>query len=354
MHIGQDIKAASILIVDDEPVNVEILQELLEGFTDVTGISSPTKAVALYQEKDFDLILLDINMPQLNGFQVMDEFATVAKEIHPPILILTVLKDRETRLKALTKGASDFLEKPFDEAEALCRVSNLLEMHLSQKLLAKYNNTLEKTILERTRKIEKSQFEVLDCLSYAAEYRDMYTAKHTVRVGWFSRIIAEQYGFRNDELDVIQHAAPMHDIGKIGVCDTILLKKGKLDKEEFELMKLHTTIGAEILGRSNARVMKFAKTIALSHHEKWNGTGYPYALVGQKIPILGRIVALADVFDALSMKRPYKEAWPLEKILDLLSKESGEHFDPHLVKIFINSLPAILAIKEEYIDVEEN
>lgn len=350
--LDQDIKSASILVVDDEPFNVEILIELLggHGYSSVTGITSAVKAVELYQKTDFDLVLLDINMPELNGFQVLDEFKKVDRDIHSPVIILSALKERNTRLKALKLGARDFLEKPFDGEEAVYRISNLLEMHLTQKLLAKYNSNLEKFVQERTKKIEKTQFEILSCLSYAAEYRDMDTAHHTIRVGWYSRIIAEQYGFRNEELDLIQHAAPMHDIGKIGVSDTILLKPGKLDKDEFEKMKLHASIGAEILSRSNAPIMKYAKIIALSHHEKWNGTGYPNALAGQKIPILGRIVAIADVFDALSMERPYKKAWPLEKTLKLLNDEAGEHFDPHLVSLFMGSLPAILEIQKKYED----
>jgi len=352
VFIGNEIKAASILVVDDEPFNVDILLDLLEtdGFTNVTGISDSVEAVQLYKENDFDLVLLDITMPKLDGFQVMKEFSNILKSIYPPVLVLTALKDRETRLKALRSGARDFLEKPFDDEEVACRVTNLLEMHLSQKLFEKYSNTLEKSVIERTRKIEKTQSEILACLAYAAEYRDMDTANHTIRVGWYSRIIAEKYGFRNDELDLILHAAPMHDIGKIGISDTILLKPGKLDKEEFETMKLHSEIGAEILSKSNSRIMKYAKIIALTHHEKWNGSGYPKGLAGHKIPIQGRIVAIADVFDALSMDRPYKKAWPMDKILKLISEESGEHFDPKIVEILIESLPAILEIREKYKD----
>lgn len=352
MLLDNEIKSASILVIDDEPFNIDILLELLEvdGFTNITGLTDPVKAVKLYTEKEFDLVLLDLSMPIMDGFQVMKAFSSVIKVIYPPILILTAVKDRDTRLKALGSGARDFLEKPFDGDEVICRLSNLLEMFLSQKLLEKYTESLENAVRERTKKIEATQFEILDCLSYAAEYRDMDTANHTLRVGLYSRVIAEQYGFNNDELDLIQHAAPMHDIGKIGVSDTILLKPGKLNKEEFDKIKLHSEIGAEILSKSNARVIKYAKIIALTHHEKWNGKGYPKGLAGQKIPIQGRIVALADVFDALSMDRPYKKAWLLEKILSLLSEESGEHFDPHLVKLFMDSLPTILEIKEKYAD----
>jgi len=352
MLIGNEINAASILVIDDEPFNIDILLDLLEtgGFTNVTGISEPVEAIQLYKEEDFDLVLLDINMPVFDGFQVMDEFSAITKRIAPPILILTALKDRETRLKALASNARDFLEKPFDDEEVIHRVSNLLEMHLSQKLLEQYSTSLERSVQERTKKIEKTQAEILDCLAYAAEFRDMDTANHTKRVGWYSRIIAEKYGLRDEELDLIQQAAPMHDIGKIGVSDTILLKPGKLDKDEFDKMKLHPEIGADILSKSNARVMKYAKVIALTHHEKWNGKGYPKGLAGLKIPLQGRIVALADVFDALSMDRPYKKAWPIDKITNLITEESGEHFDPHLVKIFLGSLPAILEIREKYKD----
>ncbi len=353
MLMGHEVKASSILIIDDEPFNVEILLDLLEleGFTHVTGTSKPVEGVQLYKERDFDLVLLDINMPVMDGFQVMSEFSSILKTIHPPILILTALKDKEVRIKALKSNARDFLEKPFDSDEAICRISNLLEMHLSQKMFEKYSITLEKSVQERTRKIEQTQAEILDCLAYAAEYRDMDTANHTVRVGWYSRIIAEKYGFRANELDLIQQAAPMHDIGKIGVSDTILLKPGKLDADEFKLMQMHAEVGAEILSKSNARVMKIARIIALSHHEKWNGKGYPKALKGLKIPIQGRIVAIADVFDALSMERPYKKSWPLDKILNLFTEESGEHFDPQLVKLFMDSLPEILIIQEKYKDI---
>ena len=349
MFLRNEIKSASILVVDADPLDVDIVLEA-EGFTDVVVENDPIKAVQRYRDNDFDLVMLDVYMPVLDGFQIMDQFAMAIKSIRPPILMLSALNDRKTRLKALNSNAQDFMQKPFDKEELVCRVSNLLEMHNSQKILGKYTVNLEKLAKERTEKIEKTQTEILDCLAYAAEYRDMDTANHTIRVGWYSRIIAEKYGFKDDELNLIQQAAPMHDIGKIGISDSILLKPGKLDKDEFEQMKLHTDIGAEILSKSNSRIMKYAKIIALAHHEKWNGMGYPKGLAGHKIPIAGRIVALADVFDALSMNRPYKKAWPLEKILNLIKEESGEHFDPHLVRMFLDSLPAILEIKEKYGD----
>ena len=349
MFLRNETKTASILVVDNDPFNIDSVLNT-EGFTNVMVINNPAEAVQLYKDQDFDLVLLDICLPEMDGFQLMDQLSMAIKDLHPPVLVLTALKDREIRLKALNSIAQDFLQKPFDKEELVCRVSNLLEMHNSQKLLENYSRSLEKLAQERTKKIEKTQTEILDCLAYAAEYRDMDTANHTIRVGWYSRIIAEKYGFKDDELNLIQQAAPMHDIGKIGISDSILLKPGKLDKAEFEKMKLHTEIGAEILSKSNSRIMKYAKIIALSHHEKWNGAGYPKGLAGYKIPISGRIVALADVFDALSMKRPYKTPWPLEKILNLIKEESGEHFDPHLVKVFLDSLPAILEIKEKYED----
>jgi len=349
VFLRNEIKSASILVVDADPLDVDIVLEA-EGFTDVVVENDPIKAVQRYRDNDFDLVMLDVYMPVLDGFQIMDQFAMAIKSIRPPILMLSALNDRKTRLKALNSNAQDFMQKPFDKEELVCRISNLLEMHNSQKILGKYTVNLEKLAKERTEKIEKTQTEILDCLAYAAEYRDMDTANHTIRVGWYSRIIAEKYGFKDDELNLIQQAAPMHDIGKIGISDSILLKPGKLDKDEFEQMKLHTDIGAEILSKSNSRIMKYAKIIALAHHEKWNGMGYPKGLAGHKIPIAGRIVALADVFDALSMNRPYKKAWPLEKILNLIKEESGEHFDPHLVRMFLDSLPAILEIKEKYGD----
>ena len=350
-HDEQGIKSSRILVVDDEVVSLKVLSGLLdkEGYTDITSISDPIEAVKLYQQNQYDLVLLDIIMPHIDGFEVMQQFADTYKQRHPPVLVLTGLTDHETRNRALKEGARDFLIKPYDSTEILSRVHNLLEMNLSQKLMMSYNLNLEKVVKMRTQDLIDTQLEIVQRLGYAAEYRDTETAEHTIRVGEYARILGEELGLSGDKLQNLHHAAPMHDIGKIGISDAVLLKPGIYTPEERKLMEKHTTIGAEILKGSNSDLMNTAQEIAYTHHERWDGTGYPNGLKGTKIPLCGRIVIVADVFDALTMTRPYKDAWTIQDAVNFIEENSGKMFDPQIVLIFLKKRTEMIEIKTRYL-----
>lgn len=359
MNFSQEVKDSRILIIDDEPVNINILQELfeLEGFSDITGEPDPVKAVEHYKNEDFDIILLDINMPVLNGFDVMEKLKAFNKASPPPILILTAQHDNNIRIRALKSGASDFLTKPFNDEEVISRVNNLLKMHLGHKSLAIFNQELEKRVAHRTKELTLlteelllNQQEALACLGLAAEYRDMDTASHTIRVGWYSRLLGEKIGIAGNELELLFQAAPMHDVGKIGIPDKILLKPGKFEPDEWKIMQSHTEIGGKILEQNSSILMVTAKEIAICHHEKWDGSGYPNNLAGNDIPINARVVILADVFDALTIERPYKKAWKIDKAIDYIESEAGTFFDPEIVKAFTSSIPEFLKVREEFHD----
>ncbi len=352
MLTDSQIKAAKILVIDDELVNVELVKEMLDisGYNNITGASDPEEGLVLYREHDYDLVLLDILMPKMDGFEVMARMQRLGKPLAPPILVLTALSDLKIRLKALDQGARDFLSKPFEMDEAVCRIFNLLEMHLSQKQLNHYNERLEKEVEQATNELQKTQLEIVHRLGAAAEYRDTETGAHTLRVGYYAKCLAEAMGLSERSADLLLHAAPMHDIGKIGIPDAVLLKQGKLDAKEWSIMKSHTTIGAEILRGDTSEVMQMARVIALSHHEKWNGTGYPDGLSGQDIPMEGHIVSVADVFDALTMVRPYKRAWSVDEAVGYIKNCSGRDFSTQLVDAFLANLPAIVSIREQYDD----
>ncbi len=346
------IKSAKILVIDDELVNVELVKEMLDisGYSNITGVSDPEQGLELYRDQDFDLVLLDILMPKMDGFEVMTRMKQLGKAVPPPILVLTALSDLRIRLKALDQGARDFLSKPFEIDEAVCRIFNLLEMHLAQKQLSQYNDRLKKEVEKATFELQKTQLEIVHRLGAAAEYRDTETGAHTLRVGYYTECLAKALGYADSAADLLLHAAPMHDIGKIGIPDSVLLKRGKLDAQEWSIMKSHTTIGAEILSGDTSQVMQMARVIAFSHHEKWNGSGYPEGLSGKDIPMEGHIVSVADVFDALTMVRPYKRAWSVDEAVNFIQEGSGRDFSPKLVTAFLDHLPDITAIRERYSD----
>ncbi|BCG63825.1 MAG: putative two-component system response regulator [Methyloprofundus sp.] len=348
----QDFENASILVIDDEEINLEIVGGLLEqeNYTNISYFSDPVKAVEYYQATPPDIVLLDLNMPVLTGFEVMQRFTDINHVPQPPVLVVTASGDRATRLQALEIGARDFLSKPFDDEEVIRRVRNLLEMHLAHKENLQYSHNLESIVQQRTQDLLDTQQEMIERLGLAAEYRDNETAAHTIRVGRYVEIIAQALGISAREAELIRFAAPLHDIGKIGIPDNILLKKGKLDKHEWEFMQKHAEFGYDILKGSQSSILKNAGVIALTHHEKWNGSGYPAGLQGTDIHLYGRITAVADVFDALTMDRPYKKAWSIEDAVNLINEESGKHFDPSLVEIFNQVLDKLLIIRETYTD----
>lgn len=345
-----ETKQARILILDDQEINIRLLQKILQnaGYVHVTSITDSRKIEQLYTDNDYDLILLDIRMPHMDGFEVMKKLNTIPKESFVPVLVLSAQNDLETKLSALKLGAKDFLTKPFDQTEVLLRINNLLEVRLMQLHQRLQNKLLDERVKERTRELNETRLEVIRRLGLAAEFRDNETGYHIIRMSKYSQIIAQYFGLGEDQAELILNASPMHDIGKIGIPDHILLKPGRLDKQEWSIMKTHAAIGAEILSGHNSELMLTARTIALNHHEKFDGSGYPNGIAGENIPISARIVALSDVFDALTSERPYKKAWSIEKAVSEIHHCSNSHFDPDLVSAFDESLPAILKVRAQY------
>ena len=350
----QQCQNATILIVDDQMTNIMLLESILQnaGYKHVHATQDPTQVVNLYKELNPDLICLDIRMPELNGFQIMGQLKIIHQHAYLPILVLTAEEDRETRLRALESGAKDFLHKPFDKIEVLMRIRNLLEGSLLNKAVSRHNEILEEIVKIRTKELKDTQLDVVHRLARAAEHRDNETGSHIVRMSHYATVLGRGCGMSEEECDILFHATPMHDVGKLGIPDRILLKPGKLTVEEFDIMKQHTVIGANLLSGSQSTVLQMGEVIALTHHEKWDGSGYPNRLAGEDIPLIGRICALADVFDALSSKRCYKDPWPLEKTLNEIHSQGGTQFDPHLVTLFDELLPVIIDIQRTYTDVE--
>lgn len=323
------LKQAQILIVDDEKANIRFLEVILQhaGYENIYSTTDSREATSLFCRIKPDLLLLDLSMPYVDGFEVMQNLQPEFESDPIPTLILTADATLPTKHRALQAGAKDFLTKPLDETEVLLRIQNLLEARFHSVLL-------ETKVQERTRDLEKAQLETLQRLALAAEYRDDDTGVHTKRVGTIAGQVAHVLGLPAQRVDLILRAAPLHDVGKIGVPDSILLKPGKLTEEEFAIMKRHTIIGAEILSGSTSPWLQLAEEIALTHHERWDGRGYA-GLEGENIPLSGRIVTVADVFDALTHERPYKKAWPIEEAREEIASQSEKQFDPQVVKAFL-------------------
>ena len=352
LDIPEHIRKARILVVDDNHTNVVLLQKLLQavGYEHVEGVTDPRLVKDMYSAAPHDLVLLDIRMPHLDGYQVMAQLKEIADGDFPPVMVLTAQTDQETKLKALDAGAQDFLHKPFDRVEALTRIRNMIEVHLLHKQVRGQNDILEQRVIERTSQLEDTRLEVVRRLSVAAEYKDNETGLHVARMSKVAKVLALAAGMSKEDAELLHISAPMHDIGKIGISDAILLKPGKLTDDEREVMKNHSMIGAQILGEHEWPLMQMARTVALTHHEKWDGTGYPRGLKGEDIPLVGRICALADVFDALTSDRPYKEGWSIEEATKFITDQSGQHFDPELVEKFMENLDEIVFIRESMRD----
>ena len=330
---------ARILIIDDEPANVEVLRRLLErsGFTRIETTTDPRQAQEMYIDCRPDLILLDLHMPHLDGLEVMDALNQITEATYLPIIMLTGDVSAEARREALSRGAKDFISKPFSTDEVLLRIGTLLETRFLYLQIQTQNQVLEAKVRVRTRELESAQLEIIERLARAAEFRDDNTGQHTARVGQMSALIAKHIGLPDAQVSLIRRAAPLHDVGKIGIPDSILLKLGRLTKEEFDIVKTHTVIGARILSGSKFPIMRLAEEIAFSHHERWDGDGYA-GIARDAIPLAGRIVAVADVFDALTQQRPYKEAWPVEEAMAEIDRERQRQFDPTLVDAFLQVL----------------
>ncbi|MDX5151901.1 MAG: response regulator [Acidiferrobacterales bacterium] len=346
------IKSSKILVVDDEPANLRLVEKILHsaGYLHVELVNDSRKAVDAYLQQESDLILLDLNMPNLDGYEVMQKLQALNQEVIAPIMVLTAQQAREFRIRALDLGARDFICKPFDQIELLARVRNLLQAHRFEQSLHARKGELERLVQERTRELHDTRLQIVRKLGRAAEFRDNETGNHIIRMSKIAALLAQASGMNEYECDLLLNAAPMHDIGKIGIPDRILLKNGKFDPEEWGIMKTHTLIGADILAGDDSEVLKMAESIALTHHEKWDGTGYPAGLAGEAIPLVGRITAIADVFDALTSERPYKHAWPVSQAVEYIKAHAGTHFDPDLAAKFLDLMPQIQQIINEYFD----
>ncbi|HEX7050652.1 MAG TPA: HD domain-containing phosphohydrolase [Longimicrobiales bacterium] len=337
------LKRAKILIVDDDRAVVTLLERMLSkaGYGHVTSTTDPREVPRLHAELQPDLFLLDLHMPGLDGFQVLEQLEPhSSRGTFLPILVLTGDMSLETRRRALASGAKDFLTKPVDRLELMLRICNLLETRFLYLQARQQNESLEEEVRLRTRELEDAGYEILERLAKTAEYRDDNTRRHTERVGIRSALLARALGLSEHEVHLIRQAAPLHDVGKIGVPDYILLKPGGLTPEEVEIMKTHTLIGAQILSGSRFPILNLAAEVALSHHERWDGTGYPRGLAGEEIPLSARIVAVADFFDALAHDRPYRKAWPVGEVLAELRHQRGRQFDARVVDAFLELFTA--------------
>ena len=348
-----------ILVVDDQFQNVELLEAYLvpQGYA-IVKAANGKEALEQLASHPIDLILLDVMMPGMDGFEVARKVRQDGTHKLLPIILVTALQDTEDRVKGIEAGCDDFLSKPFDQDELLARVHSLLKVKSYNDLLANYRTELEAEVAQQTaelkrafERIKAASMETILRLSIAAEFKDAGTGEHIKRMSYYAAAIARQMGLDENTIEGILYAAPMHDIGKVGIPDRILTKPGKLDPDEWEIMKKHPLIGAKILAGSDVEFIQLAETIAHYHQEKWDGSGYPEHLKGTQIPLTSRIVSIADVFDALTSKRPYKEAFTTEVSLDIIREGRGSHFDPDVVDAFFAIQDEILAIKSQHMDV---
>lgn len=366
------VKECKLMVVDDEPTNVKIVRRLLEleGFSQFVTTTDGRKAMTLIRDEQPDCVLLDLMMPFVTGLDVLDEMRHDPATAHIPTIILTAVTDHKVRCEALQRGATDFLSKPVDPAELAPRVVNVLAAKAYQNQLVQYSQSLEAAVRERTRLLEQAYREIGLVLARAAEYRDNDTGLHVVRVGRYARIIGEELGIVGDDADLLERAAQLHDVGKIGIPDSILLKPGRLTDEEFDLMKRHCAFGDRILqpysgdetqleigepplsvaNGGATPLLVLAHRIAMSHHEHWDGSGYPLGLQGETIPLEGRITAVADVFDALSSKRCYKESFPVDECFDTMAEKRGTQFDPRVLDAFLRRRDDVVDVLMRYAD----
>ncbi|MER2490502.1 response regulator [Catenovulum sediminis] len=334
---------ATILIVDDAPSNIELLSNILRN--DGHRVIAAAKGeIALRIAKGVnkpDLILLDVLMPDMDGHEVCRRLKANPHTMNIPIIFATSRNEEEDEQVGFALGAVDYMTKPFRPAVVSARVNTHLHLHYQTR-------HLQSLVDAKTTEVKNTQFKIIQKLGRAAEFKDNETGEHVIRMSWFARLLAEKNNMDPHFCELLFQAAPMHDIGKIGIPDKILQKPGKLDADEWEIMKKHAVFGADIIGDSKTPLLKLAREIALNHHEKWDGSGYPSGKAGEEIPVSARIIAIADVFDALTSERPYKRAWSEESAIELLQNEAGKHFDPNLVPKFIECLPEIRQIQKKH------
>jgi len=336
------LRGADVLVVDDEAANVALVESILErnGFTRIRSTTDPRQFRTMFTDQRPDIVLLDLHMPHVSGLEILrDVGGLLEPEEYLPVLVLSADITAKARRDALGAGATDFLTKPFDTTEVGLRVLNCLETRRVHLRLEGQRRELDGLIRQRTAALEVSHLESL--IRLHDEFRDE-TSNHTQRVGMTAALLSRSAGLTKDLVELVEKAAPLHDLGKVGVPDAILLKPGKLSPEEFDLVRTHTTIGARIIGETTSEVLSLARVIAETHHERWNGEGYPAGLKGEAIPLPGRVVAVCDVFDALTHERPHKQAWTVDEAVGELMSERCRFFDPDLVDLFVDQVLPIL------------
>jgi putative two-component system response regulator len=344
----------TVLIIDDSDINLTLIKALVLKLGECAPVlfDNPLRALDWCREHVPDLVIVDYMMPDMDGLKFISAFRALHGRNEIPVLMVTANDQKEVRYEALLGGANDFLTKPIDRVEFSARSRNMLSLRTGQKFLADRAAHLDALVSEQTQEIRNREQELIFRMSRAAEFRDPETGAHIQRMAYYSQIIAKGLGLDEKVLKLILEAAPMHDVGKIGIPDYILLKPGKLTFEEFEVMKGHAKLGHELLKGSGSETLRAGAEIAISHHEKYDGSGYPFGLVGTKIPLFGRIVAVADVFDALTSERPYKKAWPLAEACKFLEDGRGKHFDPMCVESFLAGWNDVLEIRQRFQDEE--
>jgi len=346
--------AHHVLIIDDTEINLILFAALVKKLDDCVAhtFAKARDALAWVQDNDPDLVVVDYMMPDMDGLEFIRLLRETPGRGVVPVVMITANDQKQLRYRALDLGANDFLTKPVDKVEFLARTRNMLLVSDARKQLADRAAWLADEVRKATAQIVARERETVFRLCKAAEYRDPETGAHILRMAHYSQLIARGLGLPLGDQELLLEAAPMHDIGKVGIADRILLKPGRLDAEEFEIMKHHAIYGYELLQGSSSRVLQAGAEIARGHHEKFDGTGYPAGISGTDIPLFSRIVAVADVFDALTSERPYKKAWTLEAAVDLLVHGSGKHFDPDCVKAFLNAWEEVLEIRSRFKDEE--
>ena len=352
MISASDILHAKVLIVDDQQMNVVLLERMLRGagYVSIESTMDPREVCARHRESRYALILLDLQMPGMDGFQVMEGLKEIEPEGYLPVLVITAQPGH--KLRALQAGAKDFIGKPFELAEVLARVRNMLEVRLLGEQLRGQNDLLEQRVRERTAELQESYLETIFTMTRSAEHRDEDTGAHVQRISYYCRELARRLGLEEEMVERIFFSSPMHDIGKIAIPDHILLKPGPLTPDEWEVMKRHTSIGAKILGDSGSPYLKMGAEIALNHHEHWDGHGYPEGKRGEAIPVTARIMMICDVYDALRSQRPYKLAFDHLKAMEILTRGDGRtdphHFDPAILAAFRESHESFRNIFESF------
>ncbi|MCL4492940.1 MAG: response regulator [Nitrospirae bacterium] len=339
----------TVYVADDVPINIELVESVFRNDPDMT-IRKAENGMELVDSINKnglpDLLILDLMMPVMDGFDVLEKLKAVRGKNYFPVIVLSALTDKQSIVKALSMGADDYVTKPFFVEELKARVSNMLKLKERDEFLNTSLDVMESNLLEKLQMLEHTQVEVIIRLGKAAEFRDDETGRHIERIADYVKLITEKLGLNREQRIMMKYASPMHDVGKIGIPDGVLLKPGKLTDDEFKIIKLHTVIGGKILGGTTLPLLELAREIAITHHERWDGNGYPLGLKGNDIPMSGRMVAVADVFDAITSERVYKAAWPIEKALTYIKEMREKQFDPEVVDAFFARQEEIIAIRK--------